>query len=206
MCVLAGPLIRVLYKGGKFTETDAVTAAAALLAYSAATFAWSASAILARGFYALQDTKTPVFITTPMVGLFVLACALYARWEPRGYLGFALATSAIGILSTLLFLALLQKRAGGLNLRAILSSTARVVLASAAAGGAAHLLASLLDARLGLSPLAALVTLVAAGGGGIIVYVLACRLLRVPELHGIRDMFRRQKAGPPSAAVPSGEA
>lgn len=193
MAVLAGPLIRLLYKGGKFTEADVALAATALIYYSLSTFAWSGLAILARGFYALQDTKTPIFVTTPMVFAFTGIAYLYSRARPEGFTGLALATSAVGTVTMLLFLFLLQKRAGGLNLRAIALSALRITLAAALSGGIAYALGNLLTPRLGTTPGASLLILLIAGGAALVVYAVACYLLRVPELRGIREMFRRTR-------------
>lgn len=216
MAALAGPLMRVLYKHGKFDEHAVGVAAAALLCYSLSTFAWSALAILARGFYARQDTWSPVLITTPMVVVFVLLCFLvapnapYVRANPQAYLGLALATSAVGVVTMLIFLFRLQNQVGGLNLRGIVTSTVKITLASAVAAGVAlvlsrtlegYLLARAAHPELGPSKIDSLVTLLVAGGLGLLVYAGACVLLRVPELRGLKEMFRKGR-GAASAAAP----
>ncbi len=195
MAALAFPLVRVLYKQGKFDETDVGMAAAALLCYSLSTFAWSALAILARGFYARQDTWTPVLVTTPMVAAFALIGFTYARMVPSGYLGLALGTSLVGVVTMLLFLFLLQKKVGGLNVRGIAASVGRITLSSVFSGAVAYGLARVLEPLLGLNKLGSLVTLLVAGGAGLAVYAGLCALLRVPELRGVRDMFRKSRSG-----------
>ena len=111
-------------------------AATALWCYSIATFAWSAQAVLARGFYSLQDTKTPVIITTTMVFVFTALCAILR--VPLDYLGLALAASGVATLNMIAFLFTLQKKVGGLNLRSIVVSATKIT-AAALAGSAVSL-------------------------------------------------------------------
>ena len=189
MAVLAEPIIRLLFQGDKFGDPEVRMAANALLFYSIGTFAWSAQAVLARGFYAMQDTKTPVYITTSMVALFALLCAVLRL--PLDFLGLALATSLVATLNMVIFLVLLRRRVGGLDVRGIVASLIRIVIAATLSSGAAWVLMRLLQGAMPPSKLGAAVTLLMAGGIALAVYAAACFLLRVPELRGVRDMFRR---------------
>lgn len=193
MAVLAEPLIGLLYQGGKYGPEDVHAAAAALWCYSLATFAWSAQAVLARGFYAMKDTKTPVIITTAMVFLFIGFCFLLPPLLPEryGYLGLAIAASVVATMNMVVFLFALQKKAGGLNLRGIVSSALRITLASAAGSAAAYGLTLLLNRLPHEGRLMNALILLVAGGAGIVVYAVGCYLLRVPELRTVREMFQR---------------
>jgi len=202
MAALAAPLIRLFLKQGKFTEANVPAAAVALVLYSLATFAWSATAILSRGFHAMQETRTPVYITTPMVAVFIVYAAIYTRLAPTGFLGLAIGTSMVGIATMLLFLFLLQKRVGGLDLAGIARSVGRITVASFAAGGASWVAGNAMVSLLGRGKGGSLFTVLAAGGLGILVYAALCILLRVPELRTIREMFRRS---PRLAAAPGGD-
>jgi putative peptidoglycan lipid II flippase len=202
MAALAAPIISLFLKQGKFTAQDVPMAATALVCYSIATFAWSGSSILARGFYAVQDTKTPVLVTTPMVAVFVLLAWAYTAIDPSGYVGLALSTSLVGVISMFALLFLLQKKVGGLNLRGIASSTLRITAASLAAGGVAYALASALGRVLPDGKVGSLVTVLAAGSAAVAVYGGLCYALRVPELRTIKEMFRKPRRagadGPPA--------
>jgi len=63
MAVLREPLIRFMFEfaGGKFHAEDTQATAYALLFYCIGLFAYSSIHVLSRTFYALKDTKTPVF-------------------------------------------------------------------------------------------------------------------------------------------------
>ncbi len=196
MVALAYPLIRLLYVRGAFTEADVAMPATALACYSLATFAWSGTSILARGFHAMQETRTPVYVTTPMVALFILIAWVYLRVVPNGYIGLALGTSFCGIVSMLLLLILLHKRVGGLNLRGIAVSTAKITVASLVAAGVAWLADQRLGGFLPRGTVGAGLAVVLFGGLACVVYVLICYLLRVPELRTFKEMFRKPRNAP----------
>jgi putative peptidoglycan lipid II flippase len=191
MAVLAQPLF-LLYSSHKFGQHQVDLAAAALWCYSLATFAWSAQAVLARGFYAMQDTRTPLVITTSMVAIFYALCYLCANVFHLDYRGIAAATSLISTLNMLIFLFVLQKKAGGLNLRGMFSSAWRITLAACLAGGLSYALSVPILGHVPHNKLGGLITLLTAGGVGVLTYAILCFLLRVPELNTIQAMFRRK--------------
>ncbi len=82
--VLALPIVQFLYQSGKFTSSDSHLTANILVAYTVGLFAWSAQAIVARGFYALEDSKTPVIIGTLVTVLFVIANASVLHFSGAG--------------------------------------------------------------------------------------------------------------------------
>lgn len=195
LCALAYPVVRLLFVGGKFTEADAPMVATALVGYGVATFAWSASTILSRGFHARKDTRTPVIITTPLVAVFCVLAYFYTRNVPDGYLGLTLATSLCGVVAmVLLFVMLHRQTEGGLDLRGIGVSTAKITVASLVAGLAAWLTNNAIERFLPAGKPGAAIALVVIGGGACLLYAAICYLLRVPELWSIREMFRKPKA------------
>ena len=195
LSALAVPVIRLLYVSGEFTEENVPITATALVGYAVGTFAWSASAILARGFHAKQDTRTPVLVTTPIVALFCGLAFTYLRLEPGGSLGLALITSFCGTLSMCLLLWHLHRNTeGGLDLRGIGASTAKIVLASTVVGIGAWLASNAVSPLLPTGKWGAAMVLVVVGGGACLLYAALCYALRVPELWSIREMFRKPKA------------
>jgi putative peptidoglycan lipid II flippase len=91
MWILALPMIATLYQYGKFTVNDAWQTRSALLGYSVGLLGLIVVKILAPGFYARQNLKTPVKIA--FVSVFVTqALALVLMWR-IGHAGLTLATS-----------------------------------------------------------------------------------------------------------------
>jgi len=62
LVVLAGPLTVAIFHYGKFDEQDVRMSALALTAYASSLLAFSMVKVLAPGFFARQDTRTPVRI------------------------------------------------------------------------------------------------------------------------------------------------
>lgn len=195
MAALAEPMVTAIYMSGKFTAEAATSTAAVLGWYSLGTFAWSAQAVLARGFYARQNSKTPVVITTSMVFVFVLLCFLLPKLFPKdtSYLGLALALSVAGTLNMLIFFWKLQQEVGKLSLRTLGIAVTKITLAALAGGGVALLYLKLFWHGPQSGRIMGLVTVVMAGAAALAVYLGACLVLNVSELKTIRTMFQRRK-------------
>lgn len=91
LMVLAQPIIMVLFMRGEFTETTVLQVSMALFAYLSGLLSFMFIKILAPGYYARQDTKTPVKIgIKAMVANMVFNLMLAPFF---GYVGLAMATT-----------------------------------------------------------------------------------------------------------------
>lgn len=106
--LIAVPLISTLYQYGRFTTDDLWQVRAALLGYSVGLTALILVKILAPGFYARQNLKTPVKIAFLSV-LVALALALVLM-RPLGHAGLTLATSLGACVNAGLLFAFLYRR------------------------------------------------------------------------------------------------
>lgn len=112
MMVIAEPLLATIFDHGKMTENDVTMAAHSLRAYSVGVIGFMLVKILAPGFYARQDTRTPVRIGIISV---VTNLALIALFVPPlkqigiGHAGIALATSLAQLLNSILLYRGLRK-------------------------------------------------------------------------------------------------
>jgi putative peptidoglycan lipid II flippase len=108
MMALAGPIVGVIFGGGRFTPADVSHTALFFALYTASLFAWSAQAIYARAFYAAGITWLPMLAST--IILFV-AFPLYGMgYRMDGAGGLALASDAGIALQALTLAVLLHKR------------------------------------------------------------------------------------------------
>ena len=89
LIALAGPLTVAIFHYGKFDEQDVRMSALALMAYASGLLAFSMVKVLAPGFFARQDTRTPVRIGIQALGvniglnlLVVLPLALLHPGQP----------------------------------------------------------------------------------------------------------------------------
>ncbi|MAB04150.1 MAG: murein biosynthesis integral membrane protein MurJ [Candidatus Puniceispirillum sp.] len=134
LAFLAEPLLVTLFQYGAFEAQDRVMAAVSLQAYSLGLGAFMLVKVLAPGFYAREDMKTPVRIGIIAMGTNMVLNLLFVLpllwWFNIGHAGLALATSVSAWLNA----ALLYR---GLRLDGVLSITGipvgwmvRVVLAT----------------------------------------------------------------------------
>ena len=154
-------------------------------------------AVLARAFYAQQDTKTPVAASLVAV---VLDCALAVVLSgPLGLPGIGLAIAIGAWVEASLLLGLLRSRVDELALRPI----AAVGFKSLGATLAACVAAIALNGGLGLigstepGVVALAVRIAVVGGVGLAVFALVAFVLRIPELPSIvavmADLLRRPR-------------
>jgi putative peptidoglycan lipid II flippase len=197
--VLRLPVLRLLYQRGQFDAASTALTAGALGFYALGLAAFAAAEILVRTFYAMRDTRTPVYVG---IGAVLLNIALgWALLRLRPSLGaLALAFSVANTAESLALLALLRPRLGQLG-REFWGALARMLACAAAC--AAALQALLWGSRPALRflqpgdtyrwpadfvPLA--IWLAAAGAVAALVYGGAALALRLDEL---RDVLGRLK-------------
>ncbi len=100
--LLAEPIIATVFQHGAMTALDVSMAALALKAYAIGLPGFVGVRILAPGFFARQDTRTPVRFAVVALGInLVLNLALII---PMGHVGLALATGVAAIANALLLL------------------------------------------------------------------------------------------------------
>lgn len=181
MILLREPLIRVLFEHGEFTRADTDLVADALLFYSVGLFAHAAIEILSRGYYAMEDTRTPVaFAVGSMLLNLVLAAALVGPLELQGL---ALAISIATIVEAVgLFVVLNGRLQGELWTRAVAGSLLRTSIATVLMAEAvgAVLLALGDGGDFGRRSLFALLVGTVVG---VVVYHSAALILRLEEAH-----------------------
>jgi len=91
LMVLAQPIIMVLFMRGEFSQTDVLQVSMALFAYLSGLLSFMFIKVLAPGYYARQDTKTPVKIG---IKAMVANMAFNLMLAPFfGYVGLAMATT-----------------------------------------------------------------------------------------------------------------
>lgn len=95
LMILSGPMLTVLFMRGEFTADSVTMASYSLVAYGCGLLSFMMIKVLAPGFYARQDTKTPVTIgiramIANMGFNVILAGSLGYEY---GYIGLALATA-----------------------------------------------------------------------------------------------------------------
>ena len=108
LMVAAGPIMTVLFEGGRFTAADAATSALVLSILVAGLPAYVMIKVLAPGFYARKDMKTPVVITLVTLALGVIANFIWI--DDVGIAILPLTTAAAAWLNALALYVLLARR------------------------------------------------------------------------------------------------
>lgn len=135
LILLRQPVISMLFERGEFDANSVSLTTWALLWYTLGLVSHSLVEILSRAFYALHDTKTPVFVGTIVMGLNIAFSLLFAYWfrqlgwMPHG--GLALANTLATTLEMFALLWLMRKRLNGLQGGHVLKGTLQAGLAAA---------------------------------------------------------------------------
>jgi putative peptidoglycan lipid II flippase len=143
LIVLGEPIIGLIYEGGRFTAFDTNMTAWALSAYSIGLAGYAAIKVLSPSFYALDDAKTPMWVSIGSIavhiptsfGMMLLLSNVGVTPErPNGFghVGVALATSTVALVNFFALTFLMRRRIRRLNGRDIISSLAKIAVASAA--------------------------------------------------------------------------
>jgi putative peptidoglycan lipid II flippase len=187
LTVLARPIVDALLARGDFTAHSAGLTAETLAAFGVGLFFFSAYLFTMRGFYAMQDTRTPFLLNCLENAINIaLALALYPVW---GVQGLAASWSVAYGVSAVVAIVVMRRRLRRLEGRRMLESLARVVLASAVLGASSWLVATAIGYGSANRALLATVAALAVGGG---LFLLVLRLLDAEELSGLRAALRRR--------------
>jgi putative peptidoglycan lipid II flippase len=188
LAALAEPLMMLLYEHGRFTASDTVATAHALVMYCVGLPAFAAVGVLTRTFYALGDTRTPVRATFVAVALNI--ALNLALMRPLGHLGLALATSLTSIANLGQLAFLLRRRIGPIEGRRALATVLRVGVASALAGAVAYVGARTLAAGWRGNLVLELLGTMGLGLAFLGLGYIIMRQLRVSEIATLEDLVR----------------
>jgi putative peptidoglycan lipid II flippase len=195
MIVLREPLTSIFYQYGLFSQDATERTASALAWFAVGLIGHIVVHVLARAFYAMQDTRTPVMWAIIAVAINIPLMVLLV--DPMGIEGLALALSISAVIEVIGLLWSLRTRLEGIEGRSILGSLLR-------AGVAAFVAAALMASGLALidtfapsllqEPFSRLVAFLVLSGIGAIGFVLVGLVLRSPELLQLRDAVLRRRA------------
>lgn len=196
MLIIPQFLIGGLFQWGAFTAENTASTARALIAYGAGLPAFILIKVLTPGFFAREDTATPMrYALVSVVVNFGLAVTLF--FGGLGFVGLAIATSvAAWINVALLARTLLARGLWRLDAR-LAQRLPRQVLAAAIMGGAVWAMAGPgadwvtgLVPALGAYP-AKLIVLASVVALGALVYAVAALAVGALSLSDLRDLVRR---------------
>jgi len=187
MVALGKPLVSLFFERGAFGTASTRAVTWALTFFALGLVGHAGLEIVARAFYALHDTFTPVWVGALTVGLNVVLSlilpALFASvgWERFG--GLALANSVAVLLEFAVLLILVHRRTGGICDRRMMGT---VVKGSVGASAMGAVLVAWQTVLQDAGPL------IRGAGGlvlGLMVYMVSAVLLRSDELKAVAELL-----------------
>ncbi len=184
--LLAQPMIRLLLQHGFFKAGDTDVLTGVLLFFSLGLVPYSFNMLLMKGFYALQDTRTPMIINCFVVAVNMGTNYLFFRL--MGIKGLALGFSTAYLFSMTIIWLVLRKRIGPMGGKRIADSLTRIALAAGCMALAVFGTSWALDRSsvtgLGMDLLRVLLPLII----GVAVYFFAASALKTPEMRMVRSV------------------
>lgn len=189
LIVIARPVVAVLFERGHFTAADGNAVAAALAVLVGGLPAYVLIKVLTPGFFAREDTRTPVRIAVAAMVINVILNLILVRF--MSFLGMALATAASAWINVVLLVLILERRGwfaiDKRNERRLPRMIAACLVMAGVLEGVQYLLKPWLAApgirfvALGLLILA-----------GIVAYAVAAHFLHAARWEDVRGWLRRR--------------
>jgi putative peptidoglycan lipid II flippase len=187
MAVLAEPITRLVYERGAFGNEATDLTSTAMLWWSISLPFQGVSLLFSRTFFSLQRP----WATTALAGLNLVVNAVLAALlhGPLEIAGIVIGTVAGTIAMCVAQGWILRRDLGGIEGRRTLVSVLMMLVAAALLGGLSYGVWYGLDAALGRSLLAQLVSVLGGIAAGLSVYAAVVWVLRVPEARQIRRLL-----------------
>ena len=185
--VLSKQIVEVLFQRNAFTSKDTTMTASILLIYVIGILAFALRDVLTRGFYSMEDSKTPM-INSIISIVFNISLNLILV-KPLGYKGLAIATAVSAYIGLFLFNRSMKKKIEGYSSRDNYIVFAKALFAALIMGLGVKLVYGILATSLIGGLLLKLIALLSAVGVGVIIYAIVMHFLKVEEYEMIFDMF-----------------
>lgn len=134
LCVLAEPIISVIYERGVFDESSRITTAAALRGYGVGLLAYSWLKVLQPAFYAADRRWIPMLVSFLAISLSVTLNWYFIHVKHYGVQSLALTTSIVAVTNFVILYAAISRITTGLESRALTSLILRLVFAGGTMG------------------------------------------------------------------------
>ena len=181
LIILRAQIVRVVLGSGKFDWQDTILTLETLSFFAFSLFAQALIVLLARAFYALEDSKTPFYAGLLSAFANVILAMILA--DSIGVAGLGLSISLASILNLLILVLLLHYRLGHLDGSRIVFETSKMLIATFFMAISSQLVKYLIEPFFGTQTfIGVAVQGLVAATVGLIVYLLICWLLKVEEL------------------------
>jgi len=186
LIVLGAPLAEFLFAivHGSTTVAEARYIGEVFGVFSLGLVPYMMFQLMLRVFYALHDSRTPMFIGVAVMAANIGGSLLALAVLPAGHVveGLGVAFGLSNLVGAALSWWILRRRLGGLAGRQIASALLRMNLAAVPALLFAWAVTFMVGVLFAPGPVYGLVTVVLGGAGGLLLYLLFARALRISEV------------------------
>lgn len=191
--VLRIPVVRLVFGASRFTWEATVLTGMTLSMFAISIFAQSVVTVLARGFYALYDTKTPVTVGIVSIVINTTASIYFIKVLGLPVWSLGLSTSIASIVNASALFFLLNRRVGGFAGGELYPSAIKMFISAVMAGIAVFFPLKIFDQLVfdttrtfGLLMLTGI-----AGGAGLITYIFLAWVFDVSEVKSFIALISR---------------
>lgn len=191
--VLRIPVVRLVFGASRFTWEATVLTGMTLSMFAISIFAQSIVNVLARGFYALYDTRTPVIVGIVSILMNTTGSIFFIKVLGLPVWSLGLSTSIASIVNATVLFFLLNRRVGGFEARELYPPAIKMFIAALIAGVAVFFPLKIFDQLVfdttrtfGLLMLTGF-----AGGAGLITYFLLVWVFDVSEMKSFIALISR---------------
>lgn len=188
--VLAKPIVRILFERGAFDPRSTTMTASALIFYSIGMVSFGLRDILAKVFYSLKDTKTPMRNGMISVAINIFLSLILIRF--MGHAGLAFATSISSTICIVLLFNSLKNKVENFGQDIIIKTTIKSIIASLAMGIVVYVTYKFTYNLVGVGTDEELFAVFLSVGVGVIVYSILINLFKVNEVDTIVKIIKRK--------------
>ena len=190
LMIIPEEIVTVLFQHGEFTATASLATATALFAFATGLPAYVLVKILAPGFFAREDTTTPVIAGVLSMILNVVLSLILIRYI--NHVGIAVATSLSSWFNVIFLFSILRRRGHYTADTRLMRRLAGMFLATIIMAGGLFVAREFLSSSLAGDATDRILALVAwvAGGGGI--YAIGVLITGAAPLQDIKNMLKRR--------------
>jgi len=188
----AAPIATLLFSGS--SRADSAQIGLVLAGFSLGLVPYSAQLLLLRGFYAFEDTRTPVLINLASTALAILLCFISGAVLPLKWVtvGLAVALGLGNLLGTVITLKSLGKNVGSFHYISLLKSHLRLTFVALLAGAPALALYFVIEQKFGTKLVVVGFNLAIAGSVMGALYLIFGSLFKVDEINSLRVQIIRR--------------
>ena len=173
--IFAEPIVSLLFGRGAFDKTAIGLTSYALFFYSVGMVGFGLREVLSRGFYSLQDTRTPMVNAFIAMIMNIVLNIILSKFLGIG--GLALATSIAALFCTVLLFISLKKKIGSFGMKDIIISFIKILVSSLLMGLIAKYAYNILMNRLDYK-----INLFVSMGIGGLAYLVFIYLMKIEDV------------------------